>query len=185
MLETLTQDLLTRAQNGDPTIIGDLYDRYRLNVFRYLFYRLGDIHAAEDLTSEVFLRMMRSLPNYKITGVPFEAWLFQIARNLAIDHYRKVNRGEQISLEDEMQADRIDEPDHNLERNITSDLLVRALAKLDDVQRDVIVLRFVNGLPIAQVALTIHRSENAIKALQHRALASLRETLIEWEITYA
>jgi len=185
MLETLTPELLTRAQNGDHAVVGDLYGRYHVNIFRYLYYRLGDVHAAEDLTSEVFVRMMRSLPGYQIKNVPFEAWLFQIARNLAIDHYRKYNQREQLSLEDDMLADRIDEPDRSLERNLTSDLLLKALAKLGDVQRDVIVLRFVNGLPIAQVAQTLHRSENAIKAMQRRALAALRETLVEWEINYA
>ncbi len=78
-----------------------------------------------------------------------------------------------------------DDPDRNLERSLTSDLLLQALAKLSDLQRDVIVLRFVNGLPIAQVAQALHKSEDAIKALQRRALGTLREILTDWEVTYA
>jgi RNA polymerase sigma-70 factor (ECF subfamily) len=78
-----------------------------------------------------------------------------------------------------------DDPDRNLERSLTSDLLLQALAKLSDLQRDVIVLRFVNGLPIAQVAQALHKSEDAIKALQRRGLGTLREILTDWEVTYA
>jgi RNA polymerase sigma-70 factor (ECF subfamily) len=77
-----------------------------------------------------------------------------------------------------------DDPDRNLDRNLTSDLLLQALAKLSDLQRDVIVLRFVNGLPIAKVAQALHKSEDAIKALQRRALGTLREILTDWEVTY-
>ena len=78
-----------------------------------------------------------------------------------------------------------DDPDRTLERSLTSDLLLQALSKLSDLQRDVIVLRFVNGLPIAQVAQALHKSEDAIKALQRRGLGTLREILTDWEVTYA
>ena len=184
MLETLNPELIACAQSGDPAVIGDLYDRYRLSVFRYMYYKVGDLHAAEDLTSDVFLRMIRALNGYQPQNVSFDAWLFQIARNLAIDHYRKVGGKTPLSLEEHMITDK-DDPDRNLERSLTSDLLLQALAKLSDLQRDVIVLRFVNGLPIAQVAQALHKSEDAIKALQRRALGTLREILTDWEVTYA
>jgi RNA polymerase sigma-70 factor (ECF subfamily) len=184
MLETLNPELIARAQSGDPAVIGDLYDRYRLSVFRYMYYKVGDLHAAEDLTSDVFLRMIRALNGYRPQNVSFDAWLFQIARNLAIDYYRKVGGKTPLSLEEHMITDK-DDPDRNLERSLTSDLLLQALAKLSDLQRDVIVLRFVNGLPIAQVAQALHKSEDAIKALQRRGLGTLREILTDWEVTYA
>jgi RNA polymerase sigma-70 factor (ECF subfamily) len=185
MLETITPETIARAQGGDPTVIGDLYEHYRLGVYRYLYYRVGDSQVAEDLTSEVFLRMMRSIPGYRIQTVAFDAWLFQIARNLAIDHHRKSSRRVHLSLEEDMFADRKDEPDRDLDHSLTSELLLKALEKLSEVQRDVIVLRFVSGLPVTQVAQALHKSENAVKALQHRALVALRETLIEWEVSYA
>jgi RNA polymerase sigma-70 factor (ECF subfamily) len=185
MLETITPEAIARAQTGDPAVIGDIYDHYRLGVYRYLYYRVGDPHTAEDLTSEVFLRMIRSLNGYHPQNVAFDAWLFQIARNLSIDHYRKSGSREHLSLEEDMIADHTDDPDRNLENNLTSDVLLKALAKLSETQRDVIVLRFVNGLPIAQVAQALHKSENAVKAMQRRSLAKLRTTLIEWEVTYA
>ena len=77
-----------------------------------------------------------------------------------------------------------DDPVHTVEHSLTSDLLLQALGKLSDVQRDVIVLRFVNGLPVAQVAQALHKSEDAIKGLQRRALSILREILTDWEVTY-
>lgn len=184
MLETLNPELIARAQSGDPAVIGDLFDRYRLSVFRYMYYKVGDLHVAEDLTSDVFLRMIRALNGYQSQNVSFDAWLFQIARNLAIDYYRKVGNRTPLSLEEHMIIDK-DDPDRSLDRNLTSDLLLQALAKLSDLQRDVIVLRFVNGLPIAKVAQALHKSEDAIKALQRRALGTLREILTDWEITYA
>jgi RNA polymerase sigma-70 factor (ECF subfamily) len=77
------------------------------------------------------------------------------------------------------------DPDRDLDRSLTSDLLLQALAKLSELQRDVIVLRFVNGLPVTQVAQALHKSEDAVKALQRRALSALRKTLTDWEVTYA
>ncbi|HEY5668871.1 MAG TPA: sigma-70 family RNA polymerase sigma factor [Anaerolineales bacterium] len=184
MLEALNPEQIARAQQGDSATISDLYDRYRLSVYRYLYYKVGDLHAAEDLTSEVFLRMIRSLNSYRPQNSSFEAWLFQIARNLAIDHYRQKNTRGHLSLEEHMIHD-TDDPDQKYDRSLTSDLLLKALSRLSEVQRDVIVLRFVNGLPITQVAQTLHKSEDAVKGLQRRALGSLREILTEWEVTYA
>jgi len=183
MLEISTSTLVARAQSGDIDVVGELYDRYHVSIFRYLYYRVGDRQAAEDLTSEVFLRMIRSLNAYRPQNVAFEAWLFQIARNLAIDYYRKMNNGNMTSLEEHLGSS-TEDPESSLEHSLTSELLTKALARLNEVQRDVIVLRFINGLPIAQVAQALHKSEDSIKALQRRGLSALREILSEWEITY-
>lgn len=183
MLEISTSTLVARAQSGETAVIGELYDRYHLSIFRYLYYRVGDQQAAEDLTSEVFLRMIRSLNGYRSQSVAFEAWLFQIARNLAIDYYRKMNDGNVTPLEEHHISER-ENPEQRLERRLTSELLTKALARLNEMQRDVIVLRFINGLSISQVAQALHKSEDAIKALQRRGLSALREILSEWEITY-
>ncbi len=182
MLEISTPTLVARAQNGETAVIGELYDRYHLSIFRYLYYRVGDQQAAEDLTSEVFLRMIRALNGYRPQSVAFEAWLFQIARNLAIDYYRKMNDGKITPLEEHYVSG--EDPEQRLEHTLTSELLSKALARLNEMQRDVIVLRFINGLSITQVAQALHKSEDAIKALQRRGLSALREILSEWEITY-
>ncbi len=184
MPNDIQTDLILRAQNGDTAVIGAIYERYHISVYRYLYYRIGDRQAAEDLTSDVFLRMIRSIPAYRPRSVTFQAWLFQIARNIAIDHYRKMKFRNHAELEENM-ADKEDSLDASVDRNMTSTHLKQALARLTEDQRDVLVMRFVANMPIAQVAQALHKSEDAIKSLQRRGLFALRAILAEWEVSYA
>jgi RNA polymerase sigma-70 factor (ECF subfamily) len=183
MLEAVSPEIISRAQGGDSAVLSELYEHYRESIFRFLYYRVGDMQAAEDLTSEVFLRMIRAIGGYRPRGIAFEAWLFQIARNQAIDYYRKQNREQNLPLQEELfvaneSVEKMIDGDFNSER------LVQALRHLNESQRDVIVLRFVNEMPIAQVAQTLHKSEDSVKALQRRALIALREILSRWEVQY-
>jgi RNA polymerase sigma-70 factor (ECF subfamily) len=164
-------------------VIAELYERYRLSIFRYLYYKVGDPHTAEDLASEVFVRMIAALPGYQPKAIAFQAWLFQIARNLAIDHYRKGKLRDHLQLEENLVAGE-DDPVNTFEQGLTSNVLKKALTKLPDEQRDVIVMRFVSGMPIGEVAQSLHKSENSIKGLQRRGLIALREILTEWEVIY-
>lgn len=184
MAEITPGDPIQRARMGDPNAVGALYEQYHLPVFRFLYYRTGDLHAAEDLTTEVFIRMIRSLPGYQPREAPFLAWLFQIARNLAIDHYRKAGAGRMVALEETLPAHGED-PTRAVDRRLTSQKLAEALRSLHEDQRDVIVLRFVAGMSIAETARAMLRSEDAIKGLQRRGLNALRQILSEWEILYA
>ena len=177
-------DPIQEARLGNTAAIGAIYEKYHLTIYRYLYYRTGDVHTAEDLTSEVFIRMIRSLPNYRPQEVPFLAWLFQIARNLSIDYYRSAGSVRTLPMEESLPAGN-DDPTRAVDRRLTSQKLLEALRRLNDDQRDVIVLRFVAGMPIAEVAEAMNRSEDAIKGLQRRALIVLRHILSEWEISYA
>jgi RNA polymerase sigma-70 factor (ECF subfamily) len=183
MLKVSSPDMIARAQKGDSGVITALYEQNRLGVFRFLYYRVGDTQTAEDLTSEVFLRMITALESYRPQNTSFEAWLYQIARNLSIDYYRKASIRNHLPLEENLTVETQD-VDKTVERSLTHEHLKRALAKLNEVQRDVIVLRFVNGLPISVVAQTLHKSEDSIKSLQRRALSELRAILNEWEVHY-
>ena len=183
MIEAISPELIARAQNGDAEVIGELYENYHLDIFRYLFYRVGDRETAEDLTSEVFIRMIRALRGYRQQQVPFDAWLFQIARNLAVDHLRRLNVRKHFSLEEEMVIE-TEDVDGTVERRLTSDRLVKALERLNEDQRDVIVMRFVNGMRIEQVAQALNKSADSIKGLQRRGLLTLREILTDWEVNY-
>jgi RNA polymerase sigma-70 factor (ECF subfamily) len=180
-------ELIQRAQAGDPAAgeaaLSDLYERYRVSVYRYLYYRVGDEQAAEDLTSEVFLRMLHALPGYRPQSVTFKAWLFQIARNLAIDHYRKMGKDRMAELEEGLMDDSAP-VEASVEQGLTHQMLRRALGKLSEEQRDVLILRFVTGMPIAEAARTLHKSEDAVKGLQRRALQALKEILSDWEVSY-
>ncbi len=102
MENRVPDDMIARAQNGSPADTGNLYSRHYLSIYRYLYYRTGDAMTAEDLTSEVFLKMVRALPSYRIGNVPFQAWLFQIARNMAIDHYRRNQHYPLVELDENL-----------------------------------------------------------------------------------
>ncbi len=182
MIDVNTEQI-RRAQTGDTQIISALYERYHRGIYRYLYYQVGDQQNAEDLTSEVFLRMLRFMAGFHPPALMFQSWLFQIARNLAIDHYRKTSNREHLVLEEDMTASSLDLA-RTVEHNLTSESLRQALERLTEDQRDVIVMRFVVEMPLAQVAKTLHKSEDAVKGLQRRALLNLRRILVEWEISY-
>jgi RNA polymerase sigma-70 factor (ECF subfamily) len=179
----INTELIRRAQAGDNEVIAGLYDHYHRGVYRYIYYRVGDRQVAEDLTSEVFLRMLRFISGFHPPAASFQAWLFQIARNLAIDHYRKMGVRDHLPLDDDLAAGN---PGlvGSIDQGLTSETLRQALEKLPSEQRDVILMRFVAGMPLAQVAKALHKSEDAIKGLQRRALITLRAVLKEWEVSF-
>jgi len=176
-------ETIQRAQQGDLEVLGALYEKYHLGIYRYLYYQVGDQPTAEDLTSEVFVRMLRFIAGFQPPSATFQSWLFQIARNLAIDHHRRMSRQDHLSLRESMSTAN-DSLTATVERRLTQDTLRAALSHLTDEQRDVILMRFVAGMPIADAARTLHKSEDAIKGLQRRALVALRAILTEWEVTH-
>ncbi len=177
MIESKTiPDLVARAQRGSTDAAGQLYERHHASIFRYLAYRTGDTSAAEDLTADVFLKMVQALPGYRITAATFRGWLFQIARNLAIDHFRRKRNRPENPLHEAVPA-REEHPEDAAERRLSGERLQQAVAQLSDEQRDVVLLRFVEGMAISEVAATLHKSEDAVKGLQRRGLMALREIL--------
>jgi RNA polymerase sigma-70 factor (ECF subfamily) len=181
LFEPITADLIKQAQNGDENALSTIYQRYRLDIYRYLYYRVGHLQVAEDLTSEVFERMIRAIRRSQFHNTSFEAWLFQIARNLAIDYYRKMSVRDHVPLDETMVA-KEEHIDRAVENNLVSDHLVQALKEVNEAQRDVIILRFAVSMPIAQVAETLHKSVDAVKGLQRRGLMTIRNILSDWEI---
>jgi RNA polymerase sigma-70 factor (ECF subfamily) len=175
-----TDDLITSAQNGSPEAAGELYQSHHPAIFRYLFYRTGDRLAAEDLTGDVFLKMVQALPHFTGGMTAFRAWLYQIARNLSIDHLRKGRAHPIQALNDDQPSTGAD-PARVSEGNMSSEALLSAINRLNDDQKDVLLLRFIEGLPLAETARTLHKSEDAVKGLQRRALIALRESLNERE----
>jgi len=183
MTAATLNEWVTRAQQGAVEAMSVLYLNHYQRIYRYLYYRAGDLNTAEDLTSEVFLKMIQALPHYRNQDVPFQAWLFQIARNLAIDHHRKQAAQPIVEIQEDLQDGR--QPiDDTLEVKMTQESLSQALEALTADQRDVILLRFIEGMSLAQVGKVLHKSEDSIKGLQHRALISLRNELHHQEIGY-
>ncbi len=177
MQEHSQDNLIAAARGGNPEAAGELYDQHHQSIFRYLFYRTGDPLTAEDLTVDVFFKMVQAIPGFQGNILAFRGWLFQIARNLSIDHLRRTiaHPVEQIS-EDLRNPE--DLPEISAERSLNSDNLRKALAKLNNDQQDVILMRFVEGMSLAETAKTLHKSEDAVKGLQLRALSALYNALI-------
>lgn len=182
--QTHERELIIRAKQGEKDAVGALYEQFRLGIYRYLYYRSGDAQAADDLTSEVFLRMIRALSAFRLQETAFQAWLFQIARNVLNDHYRQARTRSHVQLEDNLMEGTETIRSRPVERALNSVTLQKALERLSVEQRDVILMRFVSGMPIGEVAQALNRSEDAVKGLQRRALASLRDVLTDWEIQY-
>ena len=171
-------ELIQRAKKGDTKAIGDLYLAHHEQTYRYIYAKVFDPALAEDLTGEVFIRMVTRLSTYQDTGVPFQAWLYRIARNLIVDHFRKTKRTFTVPLDHEwLQTKADEEPASLLETQLTLERLQHALAQIDSEQAEVIRLRFMVGLPLKEVAKRLGKTEAAIKAMQHRGVVALRVIL--------
>lgn len=169
-----TSEKHTQRESGSLPAAEELYREHHEHIFRFIWSRVHDAPLAEDLTGEVFTRMVANLPNCRDQSLPFRAWLYQVARNLIIDHLRKESLAQ--GLKDVTQPDVIS-PEEKVETVLTLERVQRALGKIDPVQREVIELRFLAELSLDEVALVIDKSVAAVKALQHRGLASLRDHL--------
>ena len=179
----IDSETIRRVGKGDRDAIGALFESYHLKIFRYLYYRIGDIHIAEDLASEVFVRLIRSSTQNRPGSPVLQALLYKIARNLAIDHYRKPQAQQPVTLPETVQS--TDEPiDATVERRLDHQVLYKAVHALPFDQGEVIMLRFISAMSIAEAAQVMNCSEDAIKGLQRRALLSLRQVLSDWEVPY-
>ena len=164
--------------------IGALYDQHHERIFRYVWSRVGDRYLAEDLTGDVFARMLAALPDYTPTGLPFRAWLYRIAHNLLVDHFRKAGKYVAVPLDALDAQDPVgDDSISGVDRKLTLEHLNHALSQLDPAHREVVVLRFASGLSLREVALVLDKTEAAVKSLQHRGLAALRRALAPEQVT--
>lgn len=178
MLHASDLELVHNAQQGDVEAVGELYDRHHERIFRYIWARVRDQVTAEDLTGDVFARMVTALNGYRPGSVPFTAWLYRIAHNLVIDHYRKENVTMSVPLyyADSMSGSQ-DNPTTVVEQQLTLERVHQALQTIDQTQQEVVVLRFLAGLSLHEVAHTLDKSVAAVKALQYRGLSALRVAL--------
>lgn len=172
------ESLVRRAQQNDHEALTRLYEEYFDRIYRYVFVKVGNRLDAEDIASQVFVKVVQSLPSYKLKGAPFAAWLFRIARNLIIDHIRKKStKVETVWVETADIGE--EDPTRLAESNIAMEEVGKAVRQLTTAQREVIEFRFVAELSIAETAKIMGKSEGAIKALQHSALEALRKRLVD------
>ncbi len=175
-------ELVARAQDGDPTAFGTIYDLYSETVFRYVYFRVNNAQLAEDLTSETFLRALRRLSSFGWQGRAFGAWLVTIARNLIVDHFKSGRYRLEIVKPDVFSADAQDadpaiSPETAALERLTNATLLMAIKKLNSDQQELIVLRFLQGRTIAEIARILGKGEGAIKTLQYRAVRTLARLL--------
>lgn len=174
------QSLLERARAYDLAALEAIYDRHAPKVRSYLYRRIGDADLADDLTAQVFLHMLQAIRDDKAWTTSFSGWLYRIAHNLMVDHLRRFSGTARVSLDD---APPLLSPDGDpvaiADERLAWERLAAAIAHLTDEQAEVVVLRFLEGLSIAEAAQIMQKSEGAIKALQYRAVLALRRLVSE------
>jgi RNA polymerase sigma-70 factor, ECF subfamily len=167
--------LIASSRQGEKEAIAELYHRHVDVIYRYVYARVRDAAVAEDLTAQVFLKAIEGLANYEPSGTPFLGWLYRIAHARTVDHWRQHGRRREVPLTDNIPSsgswvEAIDDQ----ERWITA---IDLLAQLTDDQQEVMILRFMGEMSLSEVALILNKTVNAVKAIQHRALASLARLL--------
>ncbi|NOZ63702.1 MAG: sigma-70 family RNA polymerase sigma factor [Caldiserica bacterium] len=168
------EGILEKARHFDETALATLAEEYYPAIFRYFYYRTPTREDAEDLTSEVFVRMIGAIKNQK--GY-FPAWLYRIASNLLTDYYRKKKIRREVSLET-MNIESLPDPNKGEDTiGLSTEDIRRMLEQITPEQREVIILRFLEGYSAEETAQILHKSVGAIKALQFRAFISLKEIL--------
>ena len=177
----LTAADLVAARRREPAAVTRVYTAYAPALFRFFMAAVGDRHQAEDLTGTAFLSAIESLPRFRGPVEALGGWLFQIARHDLYDHRRKQSRSRIEPLEDNLnEVARVagaDDPEELALDRVDADRVVAAMRQLSDDQREVLLLRMAGGLTAPEVAETLGKTTGAVKALQHRGLASLARVL--------
>jgi RNA polymerase sigma-70 factor (ECF subfamily) len=169
--------LVERAQQGDRDALEELYLQHFDRIYSYLHLSVGNRHDAEDLTTQTFLKMLESIGNFRWRSVPFSAWLFRIAHNLAMDHFRAARR---VQVEEDV-PERPDQVERSAEEeamhSIGRQSMLELIEDLSGDQKQVLTLKFVFNFSNGEAAAILGKSEGAVKSLQHRALVSLQKQI--------
>ncbi|MBU6141878.1 sigma-70 family RNA polymerase sigma factor [Patescibacteria group bacterium] len=165
---------IEKAQRGDHEAFGVLYDHYLPQIYRFILFKVGSKAEAEDLTHEVFLSAWRTMPNYRMQGHPLSSWLYQIARNAVIDFYRTAKHHIQIEMVSEDSLQPVASGQDSLDRSLEMEQVKKCIAQLRPDYQDLIIMRFIEELPTAEIATVLGKSEGAVRLMQHRALNDLK-----------
>ena len=167
-------ELIARAAKGDREAFGALYERYVFRVFRHVYYLTSDPHTAEDLTAQTFLNALEAITRYEMRGVPFLAWLLRIAYNLTVNH-RKVRKNGTAPLPEGLEIEGTSySPEASCEAKADGERVWEVVRRLRGDQRQVIVMRFIDGLSYPDIARVLGKSIGAVRVIQYRALCALR-----------
>jgi len=166
-------ELISLSQQGDTEAFARLYACYVERITRYVYFRVTDHQLAEDITSRIFIKMLEKLKTYQVGQLPLIAWLYRMAHNAVIDHYR--TKRTLISLEDVNQAEvrQEDGIEEKLDLQVKSQQLRAALQVLTEQQQRVLILKFIDGLSTREIARRLGKQQGAVRGLQMRALQKL------------
>jgi len=187
---TQLEVVIREAVRGEVDAFGELYELYADTIYRYFFYRVRVDTEAQDLTAQVFLNAWKAIGRYRQEEVPFLVWLYAISRNLLINHHRSNRHQNGMATLGEGIAEQVEDENEGanpikvLLRRAENEDLVKAFEKLNEEQQQVIYLRFVENWSHAEVARQMKKSEGAIRAIQFRALESLRRLLGAGEVNF-
>jgi len=178
--EVSAENAVSLARSGNSEAFSFLYNQNVNRIYNYIFYRVGSEHDAEDITSRVFYRAFGHIKNYEEKGVPFSAWLYRIAHNLIANWHRDRQRRKEVSLDDQPEIpQRIDLPETVIEKRQEMELLLRGIRRLAPERQQLILLKFLDDLSNAEIAVIMGRTEGAIKSLYHRALIALKDEMLK------
>ena len=175
--------LVERAQAGDRDALEELYLIHFDRIYSYLHVSVGNRHDAEDLTTQTFVKMLESINRFRWQSAPFSAWLFRIAHNVAMDHFRASRRWQPEEEVPEPDADESTSAEAGAFEAIGRKSMLELIDELSGEQQQVLTLKFVFNFSNAEAATILGKTEGAIKSLQHRALASLQKQLERREKT--
>jgi RNA polymerase sigma-70 factor (ECF subfamily) len=173
------RELVARGQQGDRAALEELYLIHFDRIYSYLHVTVGNRHDAEDLTTQTFLKMLEKIGSFKWQSAPFSAWLFRIAHNLAMDHFRAGRRWQPEEEVPEPPGEEEPAAEFVAMQTIGRESMLKLIDHLSPEQQQVLTLKFVFNLPNAEVASILDKTEGAIKSLQHRALVSLQKQIAQ------
>lgn len=181
MKELVDEVALVELAKTDPEAFGLLYERYVDRIYNYIYYRTGNHHDAEDLTAKVFYQAMNHISRFVQRGAPFSSWLYRIAHNLVANWHRDRSRRKVVALDQLAVVSR--QKDDGLLQQVVQgerrDALLAAIRCLPADRQQLLILKFVERLPNAEIGQIMGRSEGAIKSLYHRTLVALRQQLAD------
>ena len=169
--------LVEQAQQGNRDALEELYLLHFDRIYSYLHMSVGNRHDAEDLTTQVFLKMLESIRKFRWRSAPFSAWLFRIAHNLAMDHFRANKRWQPEEEVPEPDPGEASAAEEEAFQSIGRQSMLELIQELSHEQQQVLTLKFVFNFSNAEAATILDKTEGTIKSIQHRALASLHRQI--------
>ena len=154
-----------------------LYERYHEGIFLYVYKRVADEAVSADITSQVFLKAMQKLDKYTFKGVPFSAWLYRIASNEVVQHYRDTKKNRVVSINDSQLDDMAEELSYNDSKDILQEKMIQGLNHLNEVELQLIELRYFEQLPFKEIAVIMEMTESNAKVKTYRITNKLSKII--------